>query len=190
MKRTLHLLLIMALLAPVEVSLISSANAAKTGSTCKKINAKSLDGKAPIVCKKNSKGKLVWQKVKSQPAATNYDLTITLVKIGDTLPSTDDRAAWYCDQGGDKYEDLNSTTGVEIRNGEGTLVGTGFLGSAKVIDVEGQRLSTCAFTSVIPVKKSDFYQVKIGTRFNASYSFADLELKNWEISLSIVSNYN
>jgi hypothetical protein len=37
-----------------------SSVAAKTGSSCKKLNATSRDGNNPLVCKKNSKGKLVW----------------------------------------------------------------------------------------------------------------------------------
>ena len=34
--------------------------AAKVGSSCSKVNSKSWDGETPIVCKKNTKGKLVW----------------------------------------------------------------------------------------------------------------------------------
>ena len=60
MRRARHLMLIMLLLAPVEFSLISSANAAKTGSNCSKLNTKSTDGNKPLICKKNAKGKLVW----------------------------------------------------------------------------------------------------------------------------------
>lgn len=183
-------MLIMALLAPIEFSLISPASAAKTGSTCKKLNAKGWDGEKPIVCKKNTKGKLVWTKFNSQPVATNYALTLQMAKIGDTLRSTSPEAAGYCDSGGSKYQDLNSSTGVEIRDGNGNLVATGVLGSATVIDVPGQNLSTCSFESVFKVKKVDFYQVKIGTRFNQSYSFADLEKKKWRINLSIVSYSN
>ena len=190
MKRLLNLMLIMLLMVPIEVSLSSQASAAKTGSTCTKLNAKGWDGTVPIVCKKNSKGKLVWTKFNSGSVATNYVLTLQIAKIGDTLPSTDPDAAGYCDTGGSKYQDLNSSTGVEIRDGNGNLVATGVLGSATVIDVPGQRLSTCSFKSVYKVKKTDFYQVKIGTRFNQSYSFADLEMKNWEIGLSIISYSN
>ena len=291
----------MLLVTPIEFSLISSANAAKTGSSCKKLNATSTDGVNPLICKKNSKGKSIWvidmkelelskrdrlialnslketrslvadlekalisaqngyfenfckgggflkaadiwktnierlersiekaitstedflliypdlksyapsqapktifgvcpsttiQKRSSPaatPAANNYVITITLMKIGDTLPSTDTRAVSYCNEGGYKYKDLRSSAGVEIRDGNGNLVAVGVLGSATVIDVPGQRLSTCSFKSVFQVKKADFYQVKIGTRFNQSFSFADLEMKNWEIELSIISYAN
>ena len=190
MKRLLHLMLIMVLLAPIDFSLISSASAAKTGSTCKKLNAKGWDGDKPIVCKKNTKGKLVWTKFNSQPVATNYVLTVQIVKIGDTLSSTSPEAAGYCNTGGSKYQDLNSSTGVEIRDGNGNLVATGVLGSATVIDVPGQALSSCSFESVFKVKKVDFYQVKIGTRFTQSYSLADLEMKKWRINLTIVSYSN
>lgn len=45
--------------------------AVKIGSTCKKVNAKSMDGKTPVVCKKNTKGKLVWTKQSSSSNETN-----------------------------------------------------------------------------------------------------------------------
>jgi hypothetical protein len=60
LRRVLTLTLVFSLLLPSQISLVSSASAAKTGSTCTKLNTKSIDGSKPLVCKKNSSGKLVW----------------------------------------------------------------------------------------------------------------------------------
>ncbi len=60
MKRLLNLMLIMLLLMPIEISLSSQASAAKTGSTCTKLNTKSTDGSVQLVCRKNANGKLIW----------------------------------------------------------------------------------------------------------------------------------
>ena len=191
LKRILILTLAFTLFIPVQFSLLSSANAVKTGSACKKLNSKNWDGDNPIVCKKNKSGKLVWTKFKAStngvPAASTYKITINLAEVNETLRSTDSRAVGYCNDGGYKYQDIGATTGVEIRDGNGNLLATGTLGSATVIDVPGQALGTCSYAPVLDVKKSDFYQVKIGTRYNKSYSFADLEKVNWQITLYIGS---
>lgn len=60
LRRVLTLTLVFSLLIPSQISLASSASAAKTGSTCTKLNTKSIDGSKPLVCKKNTSGKLVW----------------------------------------------------------------------------------------------------------------------------------
>jgi hypothetical protein len=66
MKRYISYILIIFLLAS-NVTFIRSANAAKIGVTCNKVNAKSWSGNTPIICKKNSKGKLVWTKFAIAP---------------------------------------------------------------------------------------------------------------------------
>jgi hypothetical protein len=54
------LVLTFTFLLGVGLSLMPAASAAKTGSTCTKLNTKSIDGSKPLVCKKNTSGKLVW----------------------------------------------------------------------------------------------------------------------------------
>lgn len=176
----------MVLLAPIDFSLISSASAAKTGSTCKKLNAKGWDGDKPIVCKKNKSGKLVWTKFESSPTTPiSYPLSIKLVVLGAVLAiGQTDFDIRVCSGGGAKYRDINSSTGVEIRDGNGSLFATGVLGSPTVI-LNSPWLSDCVFQPTIMLKKSDFYQIKIGTRYEKSFSFDDLVRENWKISLSI-----
>lgn len=161
------------------------AHAAKTGSACKKLNSKSWDGETPLVCKKVS-GKLVWTKFGSTTtSASSNNLVITLYEIGETLPSTDPKAGWYCDNGGYRYKDVSATTGVEVRDGNSGLLATGVLGSSTVLDVEGSALGNCVYKFSTNLKKSDFYQIKIGTRYNKSYSYADLASQNWALTLYI-----
>jgi hypothetical protein len=191
LKRFLILILAFTLFIPTQFSLMSPASAAKTGSACKKLNSKGWDGDNPIVCKKNKSGKLVWTKFNSAtnttPASSKYKIAINLAEVNETLGSSDSRAVGYCNDGGYKYKDIGATTGVEIRDGNGNLLATGVLGSATVIDVPGQALGTCSYAPVLEVKKSDFYQIKIGTRYDKSFSFADLEKVNWKITLFIGS---
>ena len=171
------------------VSFISSwpqiASAAKSGSACKKVNSKSWDGNTPVVCKKVS-GKLVWTKFGAKASASSSNtLTITLYEIGETLPASNTQASWYCDNGGYRYKDISATTGVEVRDGNSGLLATGVLGTSTVVDVEGSTLGNCVYKFTTNLKKSDFYQIKIGTRYDKSYSYADLVSQNWALTLYI-----
>jgi len=186
-------MLIMLLLTPIEFSLISSASAAKTGSSCKKVNAKDWDGNKPIVCKKNKSGKLVWtlfgassQTTKSSatPTPKNYPLSVSLTVLNAIVAVDGDLGTRICNGGGATYPDINANTGVEIRDGNGSLIATAVLGSSTVI-LNSPWGSHCVFKPAISLKKSDFYQIKIGTRYNKSFSFDDLVLENWKIELSI-----
>jgi hypothetical protein len=164
----------------------SVAAAAKVGSSCKKLNAKDWDGNNPIVCKKNSLGKLTWTIFGSPSQATkSYNLTIGLILKSATAESSDPNAVQICNGGLFKYPDITSSTGVEIRDGNANLIGTTSLGDSTVVDVEGSRLSSCAFKATIKLKKSNFYQIKIGTRYDKSFSFSELEKGNWFLGLTI-----
>jgi len=177
--------LVLVLLLPIDFFSISSANAAKIGATCKKLNAKDWAGNTPVVCQKNKSGKLVWTKfgTTTQQAVT-YTLSILLIEVGETTYAADPDAVPYCNSGGYKYKDVSATTGVEVRDGNGSLLATGVLGTATVMDVPGT-IASCVFKSVLKLKKADFYQVKIGTRYNTSFSFADMEAKKWALSLTL-----
>ena len=205
-KRITTLIVICALFVSAEFTLMSSASAAKTGSVCKKINSKGWDGNKPIVCKKNKFGKIVWTKFKSAPEPTfeaepasepapapaKYKLTIVLFEVDDTFgdsylelfaPVTQ---AEYCDLGGSKYKDINAKTSVEIRDGSASLLATGVLGPAKVEFGSNGLFKSCEFSPVFELKKSDFYQIKIGTRLNQALTFAELENeKKWTLNLTL-----
>jgi len=169
---------------------IPTAHAKKIGVACKKLNTKSWDGDQPTVCKKNSKGKLVWTRFGSTttttapPTQKKYEFKITLMKINSTFLSTHPDAVKSCDFG--KYPDISATTGVEIRDGSGNLLATAVLGTPRVIDAGGSiELGSCVYSPVIQVKKSDFYQIKIGKRYDKSYSFIEIVNLNWSIALTI-----
>jgi hypothetical protein len=185
MKRVLHLFLVILLLVPIEFSLISTANASKTGGTCKLVNAKGMDGKKPIVCKKNKFGKLVWTaSQKSTSTTIEYNLSISLTENNETNFTSDTDNIGFCNNGGARYKDIAANTRVEIRDGSGNLLATGALGSAHVVYLGGL-MANCIFNPIINLKKSDFYQVKIGNRYNASYSFTELVNEKWKLELSL-----
>lgn len=172
------------------------AFAAKTGTSCKKLNAKNWDGEIPIVCAKKN-GKLIWTKfstAKSSPTPTptptpsekTNNLVITLIGISSTLSTKDlEGAMLICRTGIYKYPDLNSKTGVEVRDSSGSIVGISNLGEPTVLDNVGSSLGNCIFKTNISLKKSDFYQIKIGKRYDSTYSYAELDSKMWQISLTI-----
>ena len=186
MKRLLHLMLIMLLVTPIEFSLISSASAAKTGSTCKKLNAKGWDGDKPIVCKKNKSGKLIWTVFGN--SASTYNLSISLVVYESGLntgkPELDPPTCGFTG----KYKDLNKKTAVEVRDGNGNLLALGVLGSPTTTPNKPYN-SDCLYQPIIKLKKSDFYQVKIGTRYDELFSFQNLVDEQWKIPLSIGESY-
>jgi hypothetical protein len=187
------------------ISTLPSSFAAKTGSACKKLNAKGWDGENPIVCKK-VKNKLVWTKFEQKspesltpqkspesltpqksPESLTNNLQITLIEINETLAervSSEVTPERYCDIGGYKYRDISATTGVEVRDGNSALLATGVLGNSTVVVTDGI-YGNCVFTVQLNLKQSDFYQIKIGTRYNTSFSRADLERKGWKLSLFI-----
>jgi len=179
------LTLIMLLLSPSQFSLIQTANAVKTGSACKIVNAKGWDGKKPIVCKKNKSGKLVWTSISvGTSTSIEYNLSIVLTEYNETNFTSNTDNIGFCNNGGARYKDIGGTTRVEIRDGSGTLLATGSLGSAQV-DYLGGPMANCIFNPIIKLKKSDFYQVKIGNRYNESFSFIEVVNQNWKIELSI-----
>ena len=194
MKRFLRLLLVMALLTPFEYSLISGANAAvaKAGGTCTKLNSTSTVNGYKFTCVKSGK-KLVWSKgvkvvIKATPTPTptsiDYELSIELTENNETNFTSNTDNIGYCNNGGARYKDISATTQVEIRDGSGKLLATGVLGSAQVVYLGGP-MANCIFNPIIKFKKSDFYQVKIGNRYNASFSFTELVNQEWKIKLSI-----
>lgn len=195
MKKYLSLILISAICSSLSVIVPNAASAAKIGTACKKVNLKSLDGRNPIICKKNNAGKLVWiRDSKVTSSQKTFRLQIVLTEFNETGLSSNDQSAWYCDGGGLNYQDISASTKVEIRDGAGNLLATGKLGSATVVDENEEDAapgsaeairSACVFNPVLVLKKSEFYQVKIGSRYENSFSFSDLVNDKWKILLSI-----
>ena len=197
MKRFIHVLVIISLLSPVEYCLMSNANAAaaKAGGTCTKLNSKSTVKGYKFTCVKSGK-RLVWSKgvkvlVKATPTPvieTNA-ITIILSKFANTYPIADSRAATKCDEGGDKFKDLYRYSGVQISDGAGIVLASGFLGSATVVtsfpNEPGSMPADCIFTAVLKVKKSDFYKIKIGDRFDQVFPYSYFVEKNWQLKVGI-----
>ena len=187
--RTTALIVTCTLFIPIEFSLMSSASAAKKGSVCKKLNSKGWDGNKPIVCKKNKSGKLMWTEYKTTRAPAKYKLKITILELDEIY--NDDRYTntpeERCELGGNNFKDINANTQVQIRDGNGNLLmATGVLGPAAVIDgTYYPETYNCVFAPEFELKKSEFYQIEIGTRYSKARSFAELEKDEWQIELVI-----
>lgn len=185
--KSVSVLIILVLFA---TSWIPNASAAKVGSACKMLNAKGWDGNTPIICKKNSKNKLVWSKFSpSNPTSSTYSLSIRLVKYYDTLQNSNSNSVNLCTAGGLKYTDVIPTTPIEIRDGSGNLIATSTLGSPTVEDIVNPNsfltMGNCVYMPTIKLKVADFYQVKIGSRYSNSFSLSDLAAKGWKIELAL-----
>jgi hypothetical protein len=191
MKRHISYILIIFLLAS-NVTFIHSANAAKIGATCKKVNAKSWSGNTPIVCKKNSKGKLVWTKFgSSSTSEVSYSLAVTLRELNETRPTYDPDALRICNNSGYRFPDITKTSSLEVRDANGKILAVSLLGEATVSDGlvyysgMADHPSDCIFEFVITLKKSDFYQFKLGSRLDQTLTFDYLVSKNWKLNLTI-----
>ena len=82
MKRIASTLMIVALSL---FGFLPNSSAAKLGSSCTKTNSKSWDGDKPIVCQKNSKGKLVWTAFKNSAASNSSTNSSTNSSVKETL---------------------------------------------------------------------------------------------------------
>lgn len=170
--------------SPSNLKSASKQNNSLLGKTCSKANDRKWEKSVPIVCKKNSKGKFVWQLfANSRPIP--YTLTVVINEMNETLLSIDPNAVWYCNQSGEKFKDLNSGTLVQIKNATGSVLGQGSLGDAIVLDTPGQPLGTCRFTVNIPLEKSNYYEISIGARHLFRYSFEDLNALKWRINVTV-----
>lgn len=179
MKRIKRLLVSFMLISSLSLAAAAPANAAAVGAKCSKVNAKSTAGKTPVVCKKNSAGRLVWTKT----PVIAYTLKIVLMEIDETLSSSNSDSVSYCNSGGYRYKDIGSDTNVQVRDGAGVLIGTTRLGSAQVVDSDSGSSGTCVFQAKITLKKTEFYQVTIGKRYDKSFSFSELQGEGWELTL-------
>ena len=190
MKRHISYISIVFLLVS-NVMFIHSANAEKIGASCKKVNAKSWSGNTPITCKKNSKGKLVWTKFgSSSTPEVSYSLAVTLRELNETGPTYDPDALAICNNRGYRFPDITKTSSLEVRDANGKIMAVSLLGEATVSDalVLGSGYHSpddCVFNFVIKLKKSDFYQFKLGDRLDQTLTFDYLVSKNWKMTLTI-----
>jgi hypothetical protein len=188
MKKLLSIFSLLGLLASSMLFSTPAAVATQIGSACKSINAKGWSGNNPIVCKKNSRGKLVWIEFQTKAqSAKPQNIKIILKEIEETRQADDSRSVPYCNSGGRNFPDISSETSVEIRDGQARLLATRLLGSAKAsggnIWDDGSGQADCVFTVNLSVKRSDFYQIEIGSRYEKSFSFDDLAAMNWRLEL-------
>jgi hypothetical protein len=114
--------------------------------------------------------------------SNTYDVLGTDQARLDFLNSlVDGKKSYDCSAGlGGGYGDLAAGGNVVIRDGSGTILGTGSITSGR-LDSSGCHLSW----NVDDVPDAEFYQVTVTHRGELDYSRSQLESKNWEIDSDI-----
>ena len=86
----------------------------------------------------------------------------------------------FCNGGGG-YGDIKSGRQVLVKDHKGETLATGELGIGKIISN-----NHCQFAiEVNGVRKAEFYTILIGRRGDLTYSYQEMEDKNWELNVSL-----
>lgn len=218
MKRQFSLILSFLLTISFLALVTAPSHAVKTGSSCKKMNAKNWDKNTPVVCKR-LKGKLVWTKfsestssdnsrnkptVTPAPSPSPNTISIVIFRPGVYLLPEDDWAKDVCDAPSSTpftppRADINASTTIEIRDSQNSIVGMSILGTSTLIYpgtvIRGEGLANirgiCIFRTNIQVKDSDFYQIKVGNLGTfETYSKGLLQEKRWNLRMQLVGTSN
>lgn len=128
------------------------------------------------------------EKVTVEVAARNIKGTITI--------SGNDRAVARGDEGNCNgvggYSDMRTGTTVVVRDGTGSTLATGYLFNGEVDEEKSTRgdgyqpKTVCVLPfGVVGVPRSDFYEIEIGRRGGLTYSLAEMEAQDWEVTSSL-----
>lgn len=86
------------------------------------------------------------------------------------------------------YDDIQVGTNVTIKDGTGTIIGTGSLGrgrAAEPVGVENYALG-CEFSFRVPdVRKAAFYEVEVSHRGGLTFSYDELKTKGWFVRATL-----
>jgi hypothetical protein len=82
------------------------------------------------------------------------------------------------------YDDIVAGANVVVKDASGTIVATSQLGEGSVQTIGG-RFYKCVFKFAVTVPDTAFYSIEISHRGALSYSKAELESKNWELSFKL-----
>ena len=79
------------------------------------------------------------------------------------------------------YGDIKSGRQVLVKDHKGETIATGELGIGKIISD-----NHCQFSiEVNGIRKAEFYTIQIGRRGDLTYSYQEMEDKNWELNVSL-----
>ena len=79
------------------------------------------------------------------------------------------------------YDDIDENAQVVVRDGDGQTLAVGNLQTGEKVS-----LVECDFSFTVPgVPETDFYSVEVSHRGELSYSRADLEAADWQVSLQL-----
>lgn len=117
------------------------------------------------------------------PAATSaptHRIQGTLTLSDDSVDIGDNATC----HGTGGYDDITAGLGVVVRDGAGVVLATSALGSGSYPDVSD--LSTCRFVfSVTNVPEASFYSIEVGHRGDLTYSFTELEERDWTVAFEL-----
>lgn len=114
--------------------------------------------------------------VQSTPATAERLMNGTVTLHGyRNMDFAADNSCW----GSGGYNDLHAGAQILLVNEANVTLATGVLGPGKSGD-------GCIFAFALrPIPDAKFYQVKVNQRGGPSYSFAELEARNWQVELTI-----
>lgn len=176
--------------------------AAKTGSSCNKSNAKAWDGEKPIVCQKNSKGKLVWTAFGSNSNSNKASNSGTTSSTKETLGQSNARkkAASYLSFSGfsrsgliqqlefEGYSTADASYGVDaqkadwkaqaVKKAKSYLTTTAFSRTGLIKQLEFEGFSNTEATFGVDAQKADWKAeaVRKAKSYLATSAFSRSEL--------------
>jgi hypothetical protein len=127
----------------------------------------------------------------SHPVAT-FELSLGIRLIEPLSLEAIDRTPGGPCQGSGAYSDIRNGAQVVFKDGQGKVIGTSQLanGVAGTGTVDRSGFSyPCGFrASPLKLPKEDFYTLQVSQRPPITYSFNDLQAKNWQLSVTIGGN--
>lgn len=78
------------------------------------------------------------------------------------------------------YSDISGGTDVVVRDGSGSVLAKGALGPGR------RNGGSCTFQfTVRKIPEVDFYEVEVGRRGSLTYSFDELEARDWQVGFTL-----
>lgn len=92
-------------------------------------------------------------------------------------------------EGDGGFDDMTGGANVVVKDGEGSIIGTGSLSPGEPVDPDPNDSVDfwyCVFEFEVPLaEEADFYTVEIAGREGPVYSQAEMEAADWIVDLSI-----
>lgn len=117
----------------------------------------------------------------------------------DSGDVNDTRGGWSLCSGEGGYADFKAGMNVTVRDGEGSIIGTGSTRNLTTADLDDKtwgptaelaespkrRNTACTLVFEVPVKDAEFYTVSAGKRGELSFSREELASGGWWVDLTL-----